>query len=157
VENTVRTPKISNICFPAGTPIKTDQGLISIEKINPRIHTIENKKIQQVTSTVTEDKYLISFEKDSIENNYPTKRTVMSKGHQIMYNGSLVPAYRFLNHSKRVIKVKYEGDILYNILLDTYSTMRVNNLICETLHPNSEIAQYYMREERKRTYSKPNC
>jgi hypothetical protein len=35
---------ISDICFPAGTPITTDQGLIPIETILPNIHTI-NKKI----------------------------------------------------------------------------------------------------------------
>ncbi len=35
---------VTNICFLAGTPVTTDQGNIPIEKINPKIHTIRNKK-----------------------------------------------------------------------------------------------------------------
>ena len=52
-------PPISNICFPAKTPITTNQGLIDIDKINPEIHTIRNKKIVAVTKTVTQDNYLV--------------------------------------------------------------------------------------------------
>jgi hypothetical protein len=38
-------PPISNICFPAGTPINTDQGIIAIEMIDPNIHTINKKRL----------------------------------------------------------------------------------------------------------------
>ena len=31
---------IAPICFPAGTPVTTDQGNIAIEKLNSHIHTI---------------------------------------------------------------------------------------------------------------------
>ena len=68
----------------------------------------------------------------------------MTKDHQIMYNGALVPAYRFIRFSKHVSKVAYSGEILYNVLLATHSTMRVNNLICETLHPENIIAKLYL-------------
>ena len=42
-----------------------------------------------------------------------------------------------------VKKVKYEGEVLYNILLENHDKMVVNNLICETLHPNHIITQLY--------------
>ena len=37
------------ICFPAGTPVTTDQGEIKIELIDPNLHTIFNKKIIENT------------------------------------------------------------------------------------------------------------
>jgi hypothetical protein len=37
-------PIISEICFPKHTLILTDQGEIMIDKLNPSIHTISNKK-----------------------------------------------------------------------------------------------------------------
>ena len=133
----------SDICFPAGTPINTDQGIVSIEKLDNKKHSINGQLIQCITKTVTLDKYLICFEKDSIERNVPNKTTIMTKEHKILYKGQLVPAYRFLNMSREVKKVAYNGEVLYNVLLDNYSTMKVNNLMCETLHPNNAIAILY--------------
>jgi surface protein len=135
---------ISNICFPAGTPIQTDQGLVRIDKLDTRKHTINQQPILHVTQTTTIDNYLIAFAPHSIERNYPTHTTLMSKDHLVMYNGILVPAYRFLNFSaKNITKVKYSGELLYNVLLAKHSTMRVNNLICETLNPHNMIAKLY--------------
>ena len=44
-----------------------------------------------------------------------------------------------------IYKIKYNGDILYNILMDNYSVMNVNNLTCETLDPNSIIGKLYKK------------
>lgn len=134
---------ISNICFPSGTPIRTDQGIIPIEQINRLEHTLGRQSILYITQTTTLDNYLICFPKDSIYKNYPNEMTIMTKDHKIEYNGQLIPAYRFLNISDKIKKVKYSGEILYNILLKDYSTMNVNNLICETLHPENVIAKLY--------------
>ena len=68
----------------------------------------------------------------------------MSKDHKILYNGKLVEAYRFLDHSEDVKKIKYNGEVLYNVLLDEHNVMNVNNIICETLHPNNVIAKLYI-------------
>jgi len=137
---------ISNICFPAGTPVQTDQGLIHIDDIDPRTHTINNQPILHITKTTTLDNYLISFEKNSLERNIPSRKTLMTKDHKIRFEGNLVPAYRFLDYSDKVKKVKYSGEILYNVLLAEYDTINVNNLECETLHPDNIIAKLYMRE-----------
>ena len=45
--------------------------------------------------------------------------------------------------SKEVNKVKYTGEMLFNVLLEDYSVMNVNNLKCETLHPDNVIAKLY--------------
>ncbi len=70
----------------------------------------------------------------------------MSKDHQLVHKGSLVPAHRFLTISNDIIKIKYSGEILYNVLLEQYSTIKVNNVLCETLHPDSAIAKRTFRK-----------
>jgi len=137
------TPAISNICFPAGTPITSDQGPITIECLKPHVHTIHGQPLLHITQTVTLDSYLICFEKHALYYNCPNQRTLMTKDHQIEFNGQLVPAERFLHYSTKVKKVKYSGEILYNVLLANYGTMVVNNLVCETLHPKNIIAKLY--------------
>jgi hypothetical protein len=133
----------SNICFPAGTPIRTDQGEVAIEKLQPGKHTLGRQAITHITQTITSDNYLIRIEKGAFGKNKPTKPTVMSKDHKIEYEGELVPAYRFLDYVEGIKKVKYSGEILYNVLLEGYGTMIVNNLRCETLEPTSPIACVY--------------
>jgi hypothetical protein len=134
---------LSNICFPAGTPIKTDQGIVPIQFLCPSNHTINSLPIQHITSTLTIDPYLISFEPHSIRHNYPSQTTIMTKDHQVLFEGQLVPAYRFLDYSNKVKKVAYSGEVLYNVLLPVHSTLSVNNMVCETLHPDNIIAKLY--------------
>ena len=134
---------ISNTCFPLGTPILTDQGNIPIEHINIKYHTINNKKIISVTKTITTDKYLICFEKHSLGLNYPNEKTMMSRDHKLYYNGKYIEAYKFLDKFDNVNEVEYNNEILYNILMKKYDKIEVNNLICETLHPDNLIAKLY--------------
>ena len=141
--NDAPTPPISNICFPAGTPVQTDQGLVSIELLDTRTHTINKNTIVHVTKTTTLDNYLIRFKPHALGRNMPHTTTLMTWDHKIMFEGQLVPAYRFLDYSDQVKKVKYSGETLYNVLLAGYGTMNINNLVCETLHPENIIAKLY--------------
>lgn len=52
-------------------------------------------------------------------------------------------AKTFLHKYNNVAKVKNDGEFMYNVLMEDYSTMRVNNLICETLHPENAVAILY--------------
>ena len=134
---------ISNTCFPANTPITTDQGVVPIEQINPRKHTIRNKKIIAITQTVTNDDYLVCFEKNAIGNNIPCEKTIVSKNHLIFNKGNMIKAKKFIGKYENIYKIKNNNEILYNILLEKYDKMIVNNLICETLHPDNMIAKLY--------------
>jgi hypothetical protein len=138
----------SNICFPATTPILTDQGIIDIDKIDPDLHTIRGTPIIDITKTITKDTYLVCFEKDALGPNQPSEKTVMSRKHRLLYNGKCIEAYKFLGRSDSVHKVKYDGEILYNVLLNEHSAISVNNLICETLHPNNIIAKFFTRKNK---------
>jgi hypothetical protein len=133
----------SNICFPAGTPIRTDQGEVAIEQLQRGKHTLGRQTIKHITQTISTDKYLVRVGKDAFGKNKPTRPTVMSKDHKIEYKGMMVPVYRLLDSFMDVTKVKYSGEILYNILLEEYGTMSVNNLVCETLEPTSPIGCLY--------------
>ena len=100
--------------------------------------------ISPITQTYYTEEHLICFEKHSLGENYPNRRTVMTGGHKVFFMGYMMEAYKFVNKRFRnVRKVKYNGDVLYNVLLENYDTMRVNNLLCETLHPDHIIAKIY--------------
>jgi len=134
---------ISDICFIAGTPIVTNQGIIPIEKINPKIHTIRNKKIIAITQTISQDDYLVCFEQNSLGPELPTKKTIMSKDHKLFYKGKIAEAQNFLGKFNKVTKITYNGEILYNVLMDECYKINVNNLTCETLDPENVIAKLY--------------
>jgi hypothetical protein len=134
---------ISDICFPENTPIKVDQGIILIQKINPSIHTINNKKIVAITKTISKDNYLVCFEKNSLKINYPTDRTIMSKNHKLLYAGKMIEADYFAKKFDFIKKIKYNGEFLYNVLMESHETISVNNIICETLNPKNIISLLY--------------
>jgi Fic family protein len=133
----------ANICFVANTPILTDQGFININCIKSKKNTINGQKIIAVTETITPEKFLVCFEKDSIEPGLPSKKTTMTMGHKIFYAGAFVEAIYFTQKFKNVNLIDYEPQHLYNILLATHSVINVNNLVAETLHPENAIAQKY--------------
>jgi 6-phosphogluconolactonase (cycloisomerase 2 family) len=139
-------PTASYICFPANTPVLTDQGMIAIERINPDKHTINNKQIVDITKTITLDNYLVCFKKNALGMNYPIEKTIMSKDHKLYYQGQMLEAKKFVGKFENVIKIKYDGEILYNVLMEKYDKICVNNLICETLHPDNVIAKLYTRK-----------
>jgi hypothetical protein len=134
---------LSNICFPAKTPVQTDQGLVNIDQLNPEVHTIRNKKIVTVTKTVTQDKNLICFEKDALGANVPSQKTLMTKNHEVFYKGKMTKAKDFVGLVDNVYPKKYTGEVLYNVLMEEHDKMMINNLICETLHPKNRIAKLY--------------
>lgn len=134
---------ISDVCFPAGTPINTDQGIIPIETILPNIHTIDKQNIIHITKTISLDKYLVCFEKNSLGKNIPSKKTILSKKHKLLYKNKMMHAEWFIGKIDNVYKVKYDGEILYNVLMEKYDKILVNNMLCETLHPENEIAKLH--------------
>jgi len=135
---------ISEICFPGNTPIKTDQGKILIKDLKENEHTIDGKRIVCVTRTVTNEKYLTCLEKDSLGENIPSKRTIMSGRHKLLYKGKIIESKSLVGKLENVKKIKYGGEVLYNVLMESHYQIMVNNLICETLDPSCDIAIIHM-------------
>lgn len=140
----------SNICFPADTPVTTDQGDVSIQHLIPFQHTIRGKSIVAITETYSSETDLIVFEKDALFQNYPSKRTIITREHKIFYECEWVEAHKFVNY-RSIYEVSYQGDPLYNVLLEEHGRMKVNNLIVETLDPNNMIGKIFKKyhEETK--------
>ena len=148
-ETVVTEPIIYPICFSAGTPILTDQQIIPIEKINPNIHTIYNKKIIAITKTISNEKYLVCINKSAFNNNIPSQKTFVSMGHAIFYNGKMVQARHLVRIFKNINFVKYKSEILYNILMEKHENIIVNNMTVETLNPKNIIAKLYLNNYSK--------
>jgi len=137
------SPNIYPICFPSGTPVETDQGNIEIQKIKPSIHTIRGNKIVAITKTVTIEDKIVCIEKDALGTNIPSQKTFISRSHKLLYNKQMVKAKDLICQVEGVYNKKYNGEILYNVLLETYEKMIVNNLIVETLDPENIVALLY--------------
>lgn len=132
------------ICFLAGTPVLTDQGEISIEKIDIKKHTINGEKIVAITESIPDDSYLICIEKNSLAYNVPNRRTIISKDHKIMCDKQLVRAEYLIQYIPTIYKIPYNKEKVYNVLLNSHSTMSVNNMIVETMNPNNPLAKVYL-------------
>ncbi|MCJ7801992.1 MAG: leucine-rich repeat protein, partial [Candidatus Marinimicrobia bacterium] len=139
------TASMVPICFPAGTKVTTDQGNIAIEKLNPSVHTIRGKKIVAITKSIPLQKHIVSIEKDALVKNVPSVTTHISKEHQIFYKGEMVRAIDLVGVCQGVTTIPYNGEILYNVLLKKHGKMMVNNLICETLHPENIVARIHSK------------
>jgi len=142
-DNSTPTIPSSNVCFPAKTPILTNCGPINIEDIDPAVHTIRNKKIVAITKTVAHDKNLVRIAKHALGHLYPEKTTLISQNHKVFFQGQMVKAKHLVDQARGVTLVPYNGEILYNVLLEQYEKMQVNNLIVETLHPEHKVAKLY--------------
>jgi hypothetical protein len=134
----------SDICFPSGTFVKTDQGKIEIQKLNPFKHTLNMQRIVAVTETYSLDKCLVCIEKDSLRKNYPTERTLISKKHKVYLNGKMKAASQLVGKHKGVSYVPYHGERLYNVLLEDWGVMNVHGMLCETLHPTNPICKMFV-------------
>lgn len=122
-------------CFPAGTPVETDQGVVNIEKLT-KYNTIRNSPVLSVTRSVGHTS-VISIPKSSLYKNVPSQDTRCSLEHKIFYNGVMIKARNLLCKCKHVTRIHHNGEPLYNVLLPTHRHMVVNNMIVETLHPQS--------------------
>jgi hypothetical protein len=134
---------ISNICLSKGTQILCDQGIINIEKINTRKHTINNKQINHITQSIHTDDYLIKIKKNCLSSNSPSSDIICSGDHKILYKNNLIEAKNLINEVYGIEKIKNDKRVLYNILMDKHEVIMANNTPVESLHPQNIIAMFY--------------
>ena len=139
----------ATICFPAGTPVLTDQGEVDIDKIDPEKHTINANKIEGITETTSIENYVVMIEKHAFSEYVPCRDTIISANHKIMFNNEMVQARKLLNKKEfndTIYKMEYTGETLYNVLLENkHCIMVVNNLVAETLSPTSVNAWLFRK------------
>ena len=106
-------------------------------------NTIDNIKIIGVTRTInTLINHIIEIDRNAIRPNVPSKKIRVSRSHMFNINGKHKRAHQLLSN-KKVNKIPYNGDVLYNILLEKHHYIKVENMLTETLHPNNPIALLY--------------
>lgn len=134
----------SSICYLGDTMVHTDQGLVKAEDLfrtfKKQQYTISQRPVRRVTRTRNEDTEMVLIQKNCFTEGIPNEDTFLTKQHKIM-----VPTTQKMEKCKNVARnSKYKKasiidrkrrDIVYNIVLDTHSTVRVNNMVSETLHP----------------------
>mgnify|MGYP005988264481 CR=1 FL=1 len=140
---TASTIARSSACFPSGTPINTDQGIVAIDKINIATHTIRGNKIKTITQTYLVGNKMVLFKKNSLHNNVPCMDTIMSRHHQVYYNKEMTEAYKFIKLNKAEHIEFPEDTVIYNVLLDNHEKMVINNMIVETQDPHSTTGYFY--------------
>jgi len=128
---------VSDICFVKGTIIHTDQGFISIDKITNQ--TLNHMPIT-VTKTIHYDPYLVKVSANAF-GKFPTRDTYMSLKHHILLENPTMA--RELVNNDTILLVPYNGEPLYNVLVDTHSVMKVHGMIVETLDPTSIVGLFY--------------
>ena len=133
----------ASACFPCGTPINTDQGIVAIDKINVSTHTIRGNKIKIITQTRLVGNKMVLFKKNSLHNNVPCMDTIMSRHHRVYYNKEMNEAYKFIKLNKAEHIEFPEDTVIYNVLLDSHEKMVINNMIVETQDPHSTTGYFY--------------
>ena len=134
-------PPPSPICFPKGTPVLTNLGPVAIEKLNLDKHTIRGKEIVAITQSRPLQKHIVCFEKDALSKKVPSQQTLCSMEHKVFYKGEMTKARNIVDLCENVTLIPYNGETLFNVLLKKHDKMMINNLICETLHPENIAAK----------------
>jgi len=132
-----------NVCFTGDALVRTDQGPFQIKHIDPEVHTLNGQPVVALVKTRLTDPYLYRFLQDALHLGVPDRETTVSGNHQLQYQGKMVRAKRLAQRLHRCNKVKNTGQTVYNVLLAFHGTMKVNNLIAETLHPKDPAALKY--------------
>lgn len=130
---------LANICFLGDTIIDTDQGKIQIDALVKNENSIKKNKIVAIAKIISTETNLIEFEKDSIQPNVPSVKTILSPLHKILYKGSMVCAKGVPGGKK----IPYEDQFLYNIVLEKYGNIQVNNMTTETLAHSNKISAMF--------------
>lgn len=128
----------SVICFTKNTYIKTDQGEVKIQNINPTYHTIQHYPIVGITKTKNSLEKIICIEKNAISKNVPDKTLYISLNHMLNINNKSVYAKNIVNG--RTIYMTSHTGLLYNVLMDKHIWISVHNCNVESLNPKDDNA-----------------
>ena len=99
--------------------------------------------LRSITKTVTIEDKIVCIEKDALSQNVPSQKMCISRNHKLLFNKEMIKAKNLIGQIEGVYYKKYNGEILYNVLMETHNKMIVNNVIVETLDPNNIVAKLY--------------
>ena len=95
-------------------------------------------------------KHIVCFEKDALSKNVPSQQTLCSMEHKVFYQGKMTKSRNLVDLCENVTFAPYNGETLFNVLLKKHDKMMINNLICETLHPENIAAKISTMKDGQR-------
>lgn len=141
IYNSTHGVVLATACFTGDALVKTDQGLLKIKDVTTN-HTIDNKEIKGVSKTIYPQDKLVAIEKNAFGENKPNEKILVAPFHRFSIDGNLKTAVELVNNDS-VYVTKYKQETLYNVILETQETMEVNNIVAETLDPNTLVAKLF--------------
>ena len=147
---------ISNVCFVAGTDVTTDQGVIEINKLIPYYHTINGTNILCITKTKTDESILVCFKRGSLGKNIPSCDVITSQRHSLIYDGVFIEA-RFFIGCPNIVTIPYNGESLFNIVLEESGTVQIANMLWDTLPKHCLVAKYFINKDHDTLYTSHNA
>ena len=129
-----------DICVAKGTIIDTDQGQICVEQIDSNVHTIGGKCIKElVKCKLKNTEHIVRINSSAISPGVPAKPLFVSNDHKILHNNKMVKAEKLARSNEYGIKLfPYDGEVVYNILMEEHQTMIANGAVIETLCPKDK-------------------
>jgi len=155
LNNDILVTTVIEICFPGNTPITTDQGEIAIRELIAGKHTIDGKTIKYITKVTNSKSTLTCIRRNAIEEGIPSRKTLITNDHRVMFEGEMVKAEELVEIVDGAFKVRYNGEPVYNVVMEKQYTMMVNGLRCETVNPHSKSFISMMMIDRVRNESNP--
>jgi hypothetical protein len=113
---------------------------VKIEEINTTLHTISGEQIIGLVESTGDMPCLAYIKQGLISPGVPDRDTYCSVWHKILFNGEMMEAQVVPGSQP----YSYSKQTLYNILMEKHSTMKVNNMVVETLHPESTAAEIFL-------------
>ena len=128
----------SPVCVLAGSIISTDQGDVKIENIK-KGYTINGIKVTGLSKQVFLRDKLILIKKNRFDINVPNQDIYITPSHSIVHNGKLRECKKLALYNPE-LGLKYvkldKTPVVYNVLCETHTTMKCNNLEMETMSLN---------------------
>lgn len=121
----------SNNCFLKGSIVNTDSGRKMIQNIttNDSINGLRVIHLHEKISLIDD---LLVIKKHTFAHNMPNKDTYITQNHGIKYRNKIIPAYILLKSFDNIKRARLSQLPIYNIELEKYSHMIVNNIQVET-------------------------
>ena len=140
----------SDICFYAGSMVKTDKGYKAIEEIDVKKDRIDGKEIMIWTKTKNIEDEIIVMKEGCLGRGVPNQETRITKQHKIYNEGEWEEARSLEERNENIYRERYDGSYVYNIGLKEHGEMEVNGMIVETLNPLSIISKRMILRKKER-------
>jgi hypothetical protein len=138
---------IGVICFTRDSYVSTDQGVVRVDRLKPT-HTVHGERVALVCSgSIPRGSELIEVRPGAFGQGRPYQSLFLTPNHRIMISGRLLQAGQLARGDKvggRLKTISLSRPVeVFNVLMPKYTTILVNGLEIESLHPDSGAAKLY--------------